>query len=175
MSQHRAWLRQAQNDRESLDRVLELNDDSTFCQAIAKSQQAVEKSVKALVAALIEHQQLDRKTGWGHSAEQFMTVLIHLPRSRTGTREPQSIIHDIFDERTRGEVRSLDRLAPRRPPPDSPPARNTEYPFLQDGIWQAPADPGVFSECEARRYRALAHRVVAGCAQVVSAVEREAR
>jgi HEPN domain-containing protein len=50
MSEHRAWLRQAQKDRESIDRVLELKDGSTFCHTIAKSQQTVEKSVKALVA-----------------------------------------------------------------------------------------------------------------------------
>jgi HEPN domain-containing protein len=74
MSEHRAWLRQAQKDRESAERVLDLKDGSTFCQAIAKSQQAVEKAVKALAAALIENRIIGGKIPFVHSVEPFMVT-----------------------------------------------------------------------------------------------------
>jgi HEPN domain-containing protein len=63
MSEHRAWLRQAQSDRESAERVLDLGDEPTFCHGIAKFQQAVEKSIKALVAALRDHRDLEITVG----------------------------------------------------------------------------------------------------------------
>jgi len=172
MSEHRAWLRQAQKDRESAERVLDLRDGSTFCHAIAKSQQAVEKSVKSLVAALRDCKGLGITIGWTHPVERFMSFLTRLPSSGDKDRPIQSIIHSLFDEKTRGDVRALDRLAPRRPPSGMLPGVNTEYPFIKDGEWRAPADPDIFSRHDVNRFRALASRVVRGCASIISAIER---
>src|SRR5947209_2372023 len=126
MSEHRAWLRQAQSERESAERVLDLGDASTFCHAIAKSQQAVEKSIKALVVALRDDRRLHIAIGWTHTVEQFLGILTRLPRFGGHNRDIQSIIHGLLDETTRAAVRALDQLAPRRPPPGMPPYRNTE-------------------------------------------------
>jgi HEPN domain-containing protein len=175
MSEHRAWLRQAQSDRESAERVLDRGDTSTFCHAIAKFQQAVEKSINALVVALRDYRGLGVVIGWTHTVEPFMGVLTRLPRSGGRNREIQSLLHGLLDERTRGAIRALDQLAPRRPPPGVPPHRNTEYPFLQEGEWCAPADLQIFTRSDVDRFRALAARIVGGCARLISAIERAAR
>jgi HEPN domain-containing protein len=172
MSEHRAWLRQAQKDRESAERVLDLADGSSFCHFLAKSQQAVEKSVKALVAALRDLRGIGVDIGWTHSVERFMSVLTKLPRSQGANQDIQSNIRALFHETTRGNIRALDGLAPRRPPPGEPPGRNTEYPFQNHGVWQAPSDTGIFSRDDVSRFRSLASRVVEGCARVISAIER---
>jgi hypothetical protein len=172
MSEHRAWLRQAQKDEESVKRVLDLKDRTTFCHAIAKSQQAVEKSVKALVAALRDCKGFGVAIGWTHPVERFMSFLIRLAHSGGKDRAIQSIIHGLFNEKTRGDVRALDRLAPRRPPTGSLPGVNTEYPFVKNGEWRAPADPDIFSRRDVDRFRALASRIVQGCARIISAIER---
>ena len=49
---HRLWLSQAHSDLAASGRVLIPTDGRTYCQAISKYQQAVEKTVKALGAAL---------------------------------------------------------------------------------------------------------------------------
>jgi HEPN domain-containing protein len=172
MSEHRAWLRRAQNDKKSAERVLNPRDSSTFCHAIAKHQQAVEKSVKALVATLRDLRGVGIEIGWAHAVERFMSVLTRLPQSRTANQDIQSNIKGLFNETTRGDIRVLDQMPPRRPPPNMPPIRNTEYPFLRDGVWRAPADPETFSRADVDRFRLLATRVVDGCARVISAIER---
>jgi hypothetical protein len=172
MSEHRAWLRQAQRDREVAERAVDLGDASTFCHGLAKLQQAVEKSVKALIVALRDHRDLEIAVGWAHGVERFMGILIRLPRAVGDRNDIQGHIRRLLDENTRGDIRALDRLAPRRPPPGLPPQRNTEYPFLHAGEWHAPADLDIFSRQELDRFRALAGRIVAGCARLISAIER---
>lgn len=172
MSERRAWLRQAQNDRQSAEQVLELGDSSTFCHTIAKSQQAVEKSIKGLVAALRDLRGIGVEIGWAHSVEWFMRVLTRLPRSNGANQDIQARLRALFDETTRGSIRALERFAPRRPPPGMPPGRNTEYPFFDEGVWRAPVDSGTFSRTDVDRFRAVASKVVQGCARAISAIER---
>src|SRR5262249_22126007 len=137
MTETRAWLFQAHADLACADKILDINDPSTYCHSIAKYQQAVEKAIKALVAALRDSRGLSIQIGWTHPVERFMSVLTRLPRS-SANRDLQNIIHGLFDETTRGALRALDRLVPRRPPSGLHPERNTEYPFQMSGDWRAP-------------------------------------
>jgi hypothetical protein len=54
MRQSKAWIVQAESDLIAAQRVHKESEIGTYCQAIAKYQQCVEKSVKAMVAAINE-------------------------------------------------------------------------------------------------------------------------
>jgi HEPN domain-containing protein len=171
-----AWLRQSRSDRDLADWIISnrstLVAGSIHCHAIAKWQQAVEKAVKAIIAALQAANVLHIAIGYGHGVERFMRVLIRLPRSRQ-LGSIQQHLRVVFDENTRGSSRALEALAPRRPSGEGSPARNTEYPFqLADGSWTFPAEIASFTEDEAQRFRELAYRVVASAEKIVYAIAR---
>src|SRR5258708_38132237 len=106
--------------------------------------------------------------------ERFITVLTHLPRPRD-FRDIQGKIRGLLDAQTRGDIRALDAMAPRRPPPGEPPARNSEYPFVLANTWRAPAEPDVFTRVELERFRKLASRLVDGIDRILSAISRASR
>jgi hypothetical protein len=171
MTETRAWLTQAESDYDCIGRILDVGDRSTYCHAIAKCQQAVEKSVKALVAAARDHRGARFTIGWRHEVEQFITGLIRLSRS-ANSQDIQFVIRSLFDEPTRDGIRRVHELAPRRPPPGGEPALNTEYPYRKGRKWRAPSEVDAFSRSQVDDFRRLAHRVTYGCGRVISAVER---
>jgi HEPN domain-containing protein len=167
-----AWLRQARADLSAAARFHDSKDDSTACQAVAKHQQTVEKSVKAIVAAVDDRGIMSIQTGFSHDVERLISALMHLPR-RPGNRDIQNRINGLFNEHHRGEIKAICLLAPQRPGPRRLAGRNTEYPYQNpDGSWRAPADPGSFDRKDVERFRLLATRVCDGSARVVSAVYR---
>lgn len=170
MKQRRAWIYQARSDLECGDGLVTLSRDSFSCHAVAKYQQAVEKAIKSLIVALGDRGLIHASVGWRHEAEPFMRALISL-RPKPDRSIP-GVIRKLFDETTRGEIRALDRLVPKRPAPGEDPARNTEYPYLRNGKWRAPSEPDQFAVVEVERFRKLAHRVVRGCSKLVDTLER---
>lgn len=166
------WLRQAEADLAAAGRSFLSAEASTYCQAIAKYQQTIEKSAKALAAALCDAGMATIPIGFKHDVETQISMLLRLPRPRE-SRDIQNIIYSLFDQTARADTKALGRLAPKAPAPGQPFQRNTEYPY-QDaaGTWRVPADDGSFTLLECDRFKRLAHCISDGTARIMSAVER---
>jgi hypothetical protein len=157
---------QAQADYSSIARVIELNDATTYCHAIAKCQQATEKAVKAVVRSL--GMQVGRK----HDVLRLVDAILLAPGPRSRGRM-MAHVRGLFGPQIRADIQAIDRLAPKYPAPGQHPQRNTEYPYQEaNGDWRYPALAKSFSREEFDRFRAAAHRVVMGAARIVSAVAR---
>src|ERR1051326_8738452 len=75
------WLAQAQSDLECAERVFNVQNGSTYCHAIAKCQQTVEKSVKGVVAALYDAGILQSGPSYSHGLEGEIDALKRLPHN----------------------------------------------------------------------------------------------
>ncbi|PIZ34804.1 MAG: hypothetical protein COY42_27920 [Armatimonadetes bacterium CG_4_10_14_0_8_um_filter_66_14] len=167
------WISQADSDWVASGRVYDPNDHRTYCQAIAKSQQVVEKCVKAMAAAVEEAgvASFHLPHFYLHSVRQLMSVLLRLPRSRG--RSIQDQIGRVLNEWRRTEIQTLSDLAPHRPPHGGLHARNTEYPYERSaGDWTAPALLDAFSQQDVDRFKQLAEAVFGDAKKVVWAVSR---
>jgi hypothetical protein len=172
VNEPRAWLFQAKSDFQVGCRVLDASDASTFCHSIAKFQQTVEKSIKALICSLVDAGMLSVRIGYAHDVERFISVLIRMRRP-PGEKSIQAAIRKLLAPNIRGDIRAIDRLAPRRASPGQLPARNAEYPFQAvPSVWRAPAQDDVFEAPEAVRFRQLAFRLLAGCDRIMAGIER---
>jgi HEPN domain len=170
-----AWLQQSIADRAAGELLVSSKRTEMYCHAIAKWQQAVEKAIKAVIAALRDAGVLAIEIGYRHEVARFISVLLRLPHGREN-KTIQQHLRGLFNEHTRANIRNLDELAPHRPAPGQPPQRNTEYPFqVTPTNWSYPAAEDVFSSKEIQRFRNLAHRIVAGAGKIVSAVRRGPR
>ncbi|MCK4659410.1 MAG: HEPN domain-containing protein [Phycisphaerae bacterium] len=166
------WMRQAWSDFQAAKRVLDRNDQSTFCHQISKCQQTVEKAIKAMVAALRLSGIIETSPGYRHPVENLVSVLTHLPHQQEN-REIQNEIFGLLHEHHRGEIRAICALAPRRPAPGQLAPKNTEYPFQRStDEWVAPTDQGVFQDKDTSRFRKIATSICEGAARIVSAQRR---
>src|SRR5438132_13308314 len=75
-----AWLHQAMADRQAAERFVADDQGTGRCHAIAKWQQTLEKSVKALVVALREAGIRGGGVRARHDVERYVGALIRLPR-----------------------------------------------------------------------------------------------
>lgn len=174
MDEFMAWLRQAQADRAAAELLAGDEARHHYCHAVAKWQQTVEKSIKAIVACLRDAGILHIDIGYQHGVERFVSVLIRLPRARDH-RSIQQQLHGFLDQETRAGLRALDALVPHRPATGGP-RRNTEYPFLEvDGQWTYPAADSIFAEDEVQRFRSLAQRVLDRAGRIIAALRRRPR
>lgn len=173
MNEPRAWLAQARSDFAVGSHLFE--QKVPLCHATAKFQQAVEKAVKGLCAALTAAQILSMPVGRRHEVEQYVSAMVRLRRSPS-RRSLHNAIQRHFGADVRAHIRQLDALAPKWPPPGVPPARNTEYPY-QDAKhqWRAPTQADAFNASEAEVFRQLAANIVDGCSRLISALERRPR
>ena len=112
---HRFWLSQAHSDLAASGRVLIPNDSSTYCQAISKYQQAVEKTVKALGEALDSTgiMTLPSKYYYRHDVSEMAKAM--LPLVMTGSHAVLPSIQNILHFRAIQEITKLCSLAPARP------------------------------------------------------------
>ena len=174
MTERRAWLDQAVSDRHAVERALDLDDPATYCHAIAKCQQAVEKGVKALVATLRDFKIWNIDVGRDHKVGRFFSAFVKVSKA-TKNLALQKQLRRLCDEAHRQEINNLDRLVPKWPAPGTVPERNTEYPFRNshDGPWRKPCEPDAFTRSEVESFRSLADRVVRGCGKLISAIEHE--
>jgi hypothetical protein len=172
-----AWLRQAFADREAAEREYTADGGArVWCHAVAKYQQAVEKAVKAVVAALRESGfRRGPPIGFTHGVERHMGWLVRLPRAGGLDFVRRHLIR-LFDSNTRSAIRSLEALAPKAPTGGAPFSRNTEYPYHDaDGAWTYPALPDTFSAEEVDRYRALSRRLADSAGWVVASLRRRSK
>ena len=168
------WLSQAHSDFCAAKRVYQADDDSTYCQAIAKYQQVVEKSVKALATGLQDAKiaQVSRSHYYKHDVERLAQAIRHSLAPKN-VNEIHSKVAELFNEHYREEIRILSSFAPHRPPPGAPHQRNTEYPFQNaNGDWTAPAIPKSFNSQEVTRFKDLAVRIWQRCNKIISALPR---
>jgi len=167
-----AWLHQAASDLAAGDRCYDPKVEATMCHAIAKHQQTVEKSVKAIVAAPTDKGVINVATGFRHDVERLVSVLMRLPYQQAN-RDIQNRIHGLLNEYHRGEIKAICHLAPKRPAAGELARRNTEYPYQnRDGTWRAPSDDGSFGKKDVDRFRGIANRILEGCSRIVSAIYR---
>jgi hypothetical protein len=168
----RLWLNQAHSDLKAAERLFDTTDDNFFCQAIAKHQQVVEKSVKAIAASIRDAGIGSINTGFSHEVEKIVSGLVLLPKNKRAL-EIKDKIKALLHEGHRSEIRALCSLAPKKPGPGELARRNTEYPFQRpDKSWIAPHEVGAFQSSEVERFRELSNRIINGAARIVSAVER---
>jgi HEPN domain-containing protein len=167
-----AWLRQAGSDLAAAKLCYIPTDEQTSCHAVAKHQQAVEKSIKGIVAGLNDTGVLKVHTGFNHDVERLVSALVHLPHA-AGNKDIQNRINGLLNEHHRSEIRAICALAPKRPIAGELARRNTEYPYQnQDATWRAPADKESFGPKDAERFRRIAHNLYEGASRVVSAMYR---
>jgi HEPN domain-containing protein len=168
------WWKQADADRRAARRVFDPKDDSSFCQAIAKQQQAVEKAVKGLAASVRDARLASIRIKFTHEVDKLLNALNRIHRPTGENAAIQSRIHRLFSTYWEGEIGALMELAPKaRSDPDSILTRNIEYPYQnEDGTWRAPAELGSFSDADVRRFQALADHIVHGTERLISAIER---
>ena len=167
----RLWISQADSDVWAADRVYDRGEVRSYCQVVAKCQQVVEKSVKAIAAGVRDRLVVRIDLGYGHEVSGLTSVL----RRAAPPTDPMDVRHRInrlFDRFTVAEIKALESLAPRRPPPGSLHARNSEYPYERlAGDWTAPALDG-FTMADVDRARALAGRVFTQARLIVSILRR---
>jgi hypothetical protein len=173
-----AWLEQAISDRSAAELLADGEDVGRWCHAIAKYQQAVEKAVKAIVAALREGRMSFNEIGYRHEVQPFVRILTHVPRAPRARGRPDIAGHlsRLLDQRTRDSIRELEALIPKQPPRGELHRRNTEYPF-QDARsqWTYPAARDTFSREEVQRFRDLSHRIADGASRIIAALRRAPR
>jgi HEPN domain-containing protein len=164
-----AWIRQAASDFRSAEYSVGIQD---ACQAIAKYQQVVEKSVKAIAEGFYDRKLSSGPMRAGHDVDRLISTLLSVRLRKSNVKLAQRIT-GLFNEPRRDQIRSICRLAPNRPAAGQLQARNTEYPFQNsDGTWRAPADPGSFGRPEVDRFRQLAHDLGDGARRIVSTIYR---
>jgi hypothetical protein len=145
MRQSEAWVLQAKSDLAAARRVLREDDPTTFCQAIAKYQQVVEKSVKAMIAAINELGVAGTilTISGRHTLEHEVNQLDGLRRKKPGLDDASVDVIDRLLTRHKNAIGRLCSLAPKLPGAGSAYPVNTEYPFndASPGGGTAPAAP----------------------------------
>lgn len=159
MTEADAWKTQVDSDFAAANAVFNQNDESTYCQAIAKYQQVVEKSINCMDASLrqygllVEHERVRAE----HYPERMINRLVRLPQS--SNREIADRLNRIFS-RLLPDIHDLCDLAPKLPLRGELYQRNTEYPFqLPNGDWTAPAAEKSFRKENVQRFERLARQL----------------
>ena len=153
MREPQAWLAQAASDFDAGERILNNAEAWTYCHAIAKYQQCVEKSVKAMAAAVKVQGIATIDTGLSHYPLKQINALRLLRRQID--KDSNSIVTDVLSDFRVGEIKALCDLAPR-----AGIQRNTEYPYERGaGEWTIPSAEGVFAIADVVRFRTIASDV----------------
>jgi hypothetical protein len=166
------WISQADSDLYAAERMYDPTQPRTFCQAISKYQQAAEKSIKAIAAALCDRHIVFIPIGYHHETSRIASAL-RRPAKSNDVNDIQRHINHLLTPHIFRELKELDGLTPRKPVPGALHERNTEYPYeLIAGHWTTPALAGSFTLHEVNRYSQLANQVVGGAKAIVSALRR---
>ena len=161
---------QAASDYRAAQR-LDTNDPTTWCQAISKYQQCVEKSMKGVLHRPNEARVTNHPFKGRHEVAQFAEVFAAAPQSRD-SRALLNRLTAIFNEDVVQQVRALDALVPAYPKQGERTKRNHEYPFEESASgWRAPAERETFGEKEMRGFRRCAGRLMNGLPPIVEALD----
>ncbi len=167
----RLWISQADSDWWAVGRVYDAGERRSYCQAISKCQQVVEKSVKAVAAGVRDRLLVNIDVGYGHDVSKMASALRRSAPSADPT-DVQHLINRLFNDFTVAEIKGLERFAPKRPGPGQLHARNSEYPYERlAGDWTTPALEG-FATTDVDRAKALAGRVFAEARTIVAVLRR---
>ena len=149
------YLKQARADLAACDVLLGTNDAAHRCHAVAKSQQAVEKAVKAVGVALIEAGVFGSLRGLlDHKPVRILKLLYqHDPGQGGLLASARASLGELTYD---GRVEALCNLAPTT----DTTRRNTEYPFQKGACWQTPSDTGAFDATETNVWRELAREAI---------------
>ncbi|MDD4889087.1 MAG: hypothetical protein PHU85_04090 [Phycisphaerae bacterium] len=163
------WSRQARSDKDAGNRLALKADPASFCHAIAKYQQAVEKSIKGIVASLRDAGELkDTPIGRGHRVDKHVTALV---RRGHPQNDIWSKIAGLLRQDRRDLIETLGKLAPRLRLGEKA-SRNTEYPYQNpDESWRVPCDTDSFDwHRDVWRFRLLAEKIVSEADRIIDAV-----
>jgi hypothetical protein len=173
VKQSAAWVLQARSDLAAARAAAKKTDASTYCQSLAKYQQVTEKSVKGMVAALVEIGIPQVSISGSHTLRHEMNGLDVLRRKKREIDKASLASIDQVFKSFRAEIEWLCVLAPSGPSGLVYP-RNTEYPF-NDGSsegWTAPAALDSFTLNEVNRAHSLAWALQPKAARFVSLLHR---
>ena len=166
------WLRQATSDLACAERLRGNSGAEDYCHIIAKYQQTVEKSIKAIVAAVADAEITYIGIKYNHEVKDYIAALLHLPKPKENL-EIQSRIKGVLNEFQRGEIAALVSPAPKQPAAGKYAMRNTEYPFQNSaGAWIIPSDPAVFRKEDVTRFGSIAESIHDGARRLLSALAR---
>jgi hypothetical protein len=171
MTLWQAWMRQAESDFRTAERVDNPADRRTRCQALSKYQQCAEKSIKGILDKLFAAGLVAQGSDRGHRVARYAAVLSALPAT-PGSRALLNQLRNLFSERVLDRIDFLDSLVPAYPAPGALASRNHEYPF-QDAArnWHAPSDAHAFSVGEMKRARNCAGQLVRRLRQILDALD----
>jgi len=166
LKQSEAWILQAKSDLAAAQVVFKEGNASAYCQALAKYQQATEKSVKGMVAALNELGVSQLPISGNHTLGHEMNGLDAVRRKRPDLDATSVGAIDRMLRGYKADILALSALAPKLPKPGLVYPRNTEYPFNDASPegWTAPAAPGTYTSEEVRKAQRLAwplHQIAA--------------
>lgn len=153
MRESTAWRIQAKSDLEAANKLAGgLTRPNDYCQVAAKTQQAVEKSVKALQTVLYQaglaQSAVDSTHQVAKVASAIRTAASSWPKNVKSYRD---WVKSVFSDIRLSTIKALDALVPQYPKKGDLPRRNTEYPFqITAGLqmWKAPAEVDAFSKRE---------------------------
>ncbi len=152
------WLDQARSDLAVLALLVRSDGDALEprlrCQAIAKAQQVVEKSVKGMYGILLEHgaiAELVAGVEWFDHYPAKMMAALFISTTRRRSRPLLEAAQALLGGADYGSATALCGLAP-----SGDLRLNTEYPYLARGGWATPADEDAFAATDVERYRRVA-------------------
>jgi hypothetical protein len=171
MTLAQAWLRQAESDFRTAERVDIDQDARTRCQAISKYQQCVEKSVKGVLDKLYAVGLVGNRSGRSHKVARYAIVLSGFPATRD-TRDLLNQLRQLFSTTVLEQINLLDSLVPQYPAAGTLAQRNHEYPFQKSQVdWHAPSDEDAFTRGEMKRIRYCAGLLNRRLRQIFDALE----
>ncbi len=170
MKLEQAWITQAKSDwRTALLLAAEADD----CQRVAKYQQAVEKSVKALAVALTRAGIVAYNVGSAHDVARIASsIQAAAPAWSRQYKDLKRQLAKAFARHHLESIKQLDAIVPQYPAKGQLARRNSEYPFQQvaGDTWCVPCGPSTFSKGDVKRYEATAKTVVDVADKLVTAL-----
>src|SRR6266516_3794837 len=114
MTLPQAWMQQAESDFRAAQRVDNNADARTRCQAIAKYQQCVEKSVKGVLDKLHAAGITNAHSDSRHHVARYAAVFTNVPRTGQ-TSDLLSQLARLFTDTAVEQINLLDSLVPEYP------------------------------------------------------------
>lgn len=166
-----AWMRQAESDFRTAQRIDNNQDARTRCQAISKYQQCVEKSVKGVLDKLHAAGLIRSGSDRRHGVARYAAVLGGFPATKDN-RDLLNRLRRLFTVRIVEQIALLDSLVPEYPAPDGLARRNHEYPFQDSkGDWRAPFEEDAFTASEIKQIRHCAGMLVINLRRILDALD----
>lgn len=172
MSLPAAWMTQARSDYRAAQRLDNHADPTTRCQAVAKFQQCVEKSIKAILDKLHLAAVVAQGSDSRHPVARYAQTFALAPRDKNN-RNLLNQLSATFTASVIDGVKLLDSFVPVYQKPPTPQRRNHEYPYQDAALnWHAPTEPTAFSDGEMKRARACAGRLMNTLPRILTALDR---